>query len=535
MKQQIVIVGGGAAGVSMMAQLVDSLIKQHMHDITIYLVEKNTVIGPGLPYSTREKDHILNLNASIMSPFPDQPEAFSQWLTQFPEKWSSNYSEHDVLGNPFPPRYLYGLYLRDLAFQVVEKASIHHIRIQMTTGVEVIDLADSGKNKLFITLSDNQRLLADQVILCVGHLPSSLYRQFKQYPRYIDSPWNAAYKQIAPGDPVILIGSRLTAIDAALALVANGHRGKIHLASRSGLLPTVLGPITPYQRQVLTLEKLHELSLKGERLLSLEEVLRLFWLELELATGKPINLTVFPDPALSAEQWLSNEITAAEAGPRGWQCVLMSVYTIIPEIWQLLKQQDKGIFLDYFYGLFITYLAAFPPQNARKILCLLQSGQLEVHAGLHAINYDHTTQCYHAVFNTDTISAPWVMNATGPGYEVTHSDSQLFEAMLNRGIICPHELGGIQLDFRTLRVKDTHGKTSLPIFAVGELTRGEYLVTTDLGQTAKQVKQVVYQVIKGMQVAASAQLQSQFFSPQFQSASTKSETGEGLVLPKAKL
>jgi uncharacterized NAD(P)/FAD-binding protein YdhS len=536
--QNIIIIGGGAAGVSTIAQLVDNLISNGIKDVLIYLIEKNKTIGPGLPYTTQIKNHILNLNASIMSPLPDQPDAFAKWLMQFPEKWPSDHFKDKITNDLFPPRYIYGLYLKDLASEIVKKAHLHSIQIKIFCDVEAIDIYVSSKNKLLVTLSDNKKYLADQVILCTGHLPSAFYQKFKQHPGYFESPWNERCQNISFSEPVILIGSRLTAIDAALALANNSHIGKIHMVSRSGLLPVVLGPIKPYSRQVLTLEKLNELSLKGEKLLSLEEVLNLFWKELKITEVNLFDFKNLPDSSLTPEQWLIEEIKAAESGPREWQSVFMSVYTIIPEIWQLLNEKDKAIFLEYFYGLFMTYLVAFPIENAKKILHLLQTGQLEIHAGLSSINYNNIDKCYHAVCSDQIIKSAYVINATGPGYDIIQSDSKLFKALLDRELIIPHVLGGIQLDFKTLKVKNIYGKTTLPLFAVGEITHGEYLATTDLGQTTKQIRQVVHQIIKLSQVpvnASPSKSSSHFFSKKFTSLNNTQQTYKESILPKSKL
>jgi uncharacterized NAD(P)/FAD-binding protein YdhS len=72
----IAIVGGGASGALMTAHLL-----RFADDaIRLTLIEPRAKIGRGIAYATENESHRLNVRASNMSAFPDDPDHFWRWL-----------------------------------------------------------------------------------------------------------------------------------------------------------------------------------------------------------------------------------------------------------------------------------------------------------------------------------------------------------------------------------------------------------------------------------------------------------------------
>jgi len=69
---RIAIIGGGASGVIAAANLA----RASCGDAEIVLIERRRDVGRGLAYSTRQPDHLLNVRASNMSAFADDPDHF---------------------------------------------------------------------------------------------------------------------------------------------------------------------------------------------------------------------------------------------------------------------------------------------------------------------------------------------------------------------------------------------------------------------------------------------------------------------------
>src|SRR4029077_9362641 len=107
-----------------------------------------------------------------------------------------------------------------------------------------------------IGLDDGGHVEADRVVLALGNLtPRAPHAALKTAgPRYVRAPWaHRALAAIEHDEPVLLVGSGLTAVDVALTLAGRGHRGPIDALSRHGLLPRRHGPWSsnPARRPVL--------------------------------------------------------------------------------------------------------------------------------------------------------------------------------------------------------------------------------------------------------------------------------------------
>lgn len=526
-EKTVVIIGGGAAGVSTLYQLVELLAKDHEKNTKIIVIEKSSKIGLGLAYGTEiDSPHILNLPSSAMSPIPNKPTHFIEWLrdeNNLP-KWRHFFPNLDIDKNEYLPRALFGMYLNDLVEATKEYAQTENIQVEFIHD-EAIDIERLANNQANIKLLNNPApLSADNVILCIGHLPPSQkeYKAFKPVKQYYETPWQTQpnMADIPISEDIIILGTRLTAIDAILTREATiekatqagytGTIGKIFAVSRNGLLPCVIGPTKDYQRSKLTLEKINQITAGGTKPLQLKELKKLFKEEIKsgykLLESKDINLRLkgIFDKSLKTPptEWLKKEIDAARNRIRPWQTVLASLYSIVPNIWKILNENDKQEFLDKYYSFWITYLAAFPLENAEKILGLLQTGRLAVLGGLHSVSYSEQTQKFSVNLSvsgslvTECLEAKYLVNAAGQGHDVTQTDSVLLKNLVERHLITPHPLGGVQIHFKSLRSAAANDKT-IPIFIVGDGgTWGTCMATADLGQTARQAQRVVYSLMK---------------------------------------
>jgi uncharacterized NAD(P)/FAD-binding protein YdhS len=501
MSLTIVIIGGGAAGVSVLAQLTKKYTENKQEDVKIIVIEKNDNVGPGLAYSTEDNSHIINLSAENMSPIPGDPKHFIKWLQSKESKWKLLFPDFDIQKCSFPPRALFGMYLIDLAKTTQERAQENGIKITFMKG-EVVDIDEKiNKNTKFeISLVDDSiKVIADQVILCIGHLPPTDYKELISKPGYFHSPWPTKQLSHIPKDKdVHIIGTRLTAIDIVLALVERGHTGKITMVSRYGLLPCVIGPSESYTKRFLTLENIVELTANGTQPLKLSKLKELFLQEIEYAEGKHPELDKLLKTVKSIkspEKWLEKEIELAESKKRPWQSVLASLYPIVPNIWNMLGDQDKKEFLEKYYSLWMTYLAAFPIQNAKKILALLKKGQLEIRGGLQSIKFNPQDQIFEILLNDNkSLKANYLINGIGAGHDITKIDSQLLKNLLAKKLVIPYPIGGIDIDFKTLNVKGYKNHEIQIIknfFAVGDGTNwGACMATADLGQIDREAIQV---------------------------------------------
>lgn len=209
----IAIVGGGASGVLLAAQLV------RKSRLRVALIERGTHPGLGVAYSTHSLGHLLNVRASDMTALADEPDHFVQWLSRD----SRGYGRAD-----FVPRAIYGQYLRDLLADSVQRAGG---RLEVVTG-NVVAIRDR-QDGVDVEIEGRPALRARKAVLATGHRPPS-----KDAGAYHGNPWrDEAIAGLAPEGSVLLIGTSLTMIDVLISLMEHGHKGPIVALSRRGLVP----------------------------------------------------------------------------------------------------------------------------------------------------------------------------------------------------------------------------------------------------------------------------------------------------------
>ncbi|WP_240992197.1 FAD/NAD(P)-binding protein [Rickettsiella grylli] len=470
---RIAIIGGGPAGVSLCLQLFNQLkFRAIKYPLEIMVFEKTNTIGAGLPYAEKESSYILNLPKDKMEVIPEDKRRFSTWLiTKYPNNASF-----------FSPRYFFGQYLQHRAEKLQEESEKYNIKVNYLTQNSVLNISKLGTDH-FSVETNRGTWQANYVILCTGHMPSENYSQHIGQPGYWHNPWdNLAFSTLKNNESVGIIGTRLTAIDIVIRLLNQKHRGPIIMTSRNGLLPAVLAKSIPsYPLQYLKPTAI-------SKTMTLNTLIKLFFKEVSTAQGKQcsFNSIVKSYQDMTALAWLNKEINEAEKGEKPWQQVFFSIYPSFSLIWSKLSLEDKKEFLLKYYSTLMTYLAAFPLDNAYKIQQLLESGQLKVLGGCQSIKRQQ--EKYILQGKNASFEVKHLFNATGPGHNILCQS--LYSKMQNRGLIRQHLLGGLEVDQQTLRVLNSRGQPHPRLFAIGELTRGNYLITADMGCVVKQAAQI---------------------------------------------
>jgi uncharacterized NAD(P)/FAD-binding protein YdhS len=222
----IAVVGGGASGALMAAHLL----KCAGDAIRVTVIEPRAQIGRGLAYATENKSHRLNVRASNMSAFPDDPDHFWRWLRANGHKGEDRFC--------FVPRLVYGRYLGGLVEDRLAETDPGRVRWlrEMVTGLS------EGHRSVTLHFSDCETAVFDMAILCCGHEASETLDAPFVSPWEDPRSWNAA-----PDSTILILGTGLTMVDAAIALSESGHRGPIVALSRRGLLPQGHRRVEPAQ------------------------------------------------------------------------------------------------------------------------------------------------------------------------------------------------------------------------------------------------------------------------------------------------
>jgi uncharacterized NAD(P)/FAD-binding protein YdhS len=324
------IIGGGFCGTLAAINLLKSR-SNTTQEITI--IERRSVIGPGLAYSGKSEAFKLNVPVSAMSPFEDQPNAFLEWLSK---------RRPETTPDEFVARYHYGDYLNELLSDVTLKNPHNELS---TIRDEVIDLQyNLEKDRFILRLKSGDSVLAHRVILAIGNLPREEELFGVRLGGLLNNPYDLnLYNGVAKYSDVIVIGSGLTAVDCVLECESRGFKGSYTIISRHAKLPL------PHEAQIATpnglIKEINELS-SEPRLRELVSLARR-WGKL-LGSSQPI---------------------------------IVALRGQVQRIWMRLSREDKGRFLRHLRHFWDVHRHRIPAQHQTKLEQLRGEGRLQVLRG----------------------------------------------------------------------------------------------------------------------------------------------------------
>jgi uncharacterized NAD(P)/FAD-binding protein YdhS len=470
---RVLQVGCGPSGVSVLRQLLPRLARAGA-EVRMEVCDP-AEMGPGLAFSTPYDLHLLNVRADVMSLSPDDKGEFARWRACHAGPTAAGRNDDD-----YPPRRLFGGYARTVLAETLRTARDAGQRVALSAE-RAVALWPAGAGRWRCRFSSGRSAVYDTVVLALGHLPSRCFSAADGGPSFLRSPWGDL---ALPADQTVgIIGTRLTGIDAVLALRERGHAGRIVLASRSGRLPSVRGRVVPFDLRLLP----HFVSGHGTGTATLRQVAEVIGREIEAAEERPIDWTAVlrPPPTTPAELRRDLEFAGAP-----WQSVLAAIVRWVPDLWRILDPPGRDLFMDSYLSLWAGRIASFPAITARRLLEMMDSGQLTVRGTLTAIE---PAGGRHRMRFDDgrRLAADVIINATGPGFGPDSlAANPLTAQLLRTGLAAPHRHGGIAVDLGTLEVTDARGRPEKGLHVIGDLTRGEFLATNAVENTVRQSVQL---------------------------------------------
>lgn len=484
-RSDICIVGGGASGIALLAQLIKRAGRTGGVR-SIAVIEKGPVVGPGLAYSTTYDCNVLNMRASTMSLYPDDPGHFCRWMRS---QCTALSAAHPLFNSddPYPPRSVYGAYLIAMAGELQAAARAVGVEARFIRG-DVTDIVEKDGSML-MTLADGHTHRAGKVALTLGNFPSSLHGSLIGTRGYFHSPWpDVRLMRDIPRDAdVIIIGTRLSGIDAALMLAENGHSGSLTLVSRSGVLPAVQGIRLPYTRRW----KMEELARDLEACPNdaFRRIVNFLKEEITLYCGSAgLSRAQQTVPPLRA---LREDLEAARSGQVSWQSVLVATAGCIERFWNCCDPETRTLFLERHLSRWFACRHAIPIKNAERILRLMESGQLRVLSGLHSIRHDPDAGIFSVTRQQgNTLRSRILINATGEEYDTARIRSPLLGRLLAGGMLAAHPQGGVHVDFRTCEAIGPAPRSPGTLFVIGSLTRGVHFYTNAIDRNVAHAARV---------------------------------------------
>ena len=438
--RRIAIVGGGASGVLLAVHLL-----RHRPDgLIVTMIERRPDLGAGVAYATKHPDHLLNVRASNMSAFPDDPGHFSRWL-----------DGQGRAGGPdgFEPRRLYRDYLAGLTDPLFLEGQLRRVRGEAAAlrddalGFDILCRDGEGGPETSVR--------ADVVVVATGN----------EGPTLPAEPWRHAgwggdqdRPPIAHDAPVLVIGTGLTMVDRVLWLLHDGHRGPITAVSRHGLMPQAHRPTPPTAP---------------------------FAAE-DLPLGRPIR---------ALTRWLRDRAADCERSGSGWRAAVDGLRPHTQALWRQLPEDERRRFLRHVRPFWDMHRHRIAPQAAAQLAAAERRGQLTIVAGRMAHFEPHAGGVAVTVLprgsgTAAVYDAAAVFECRGRAADVSRSENPFLRHLLGEGRARPDALGlGLDVTARCALV-DAGGQASDRLYATGPITSGafwEIVAIPDIRQQADRL------------------------------------------------
>jgi uncharacterized NAD(P)/FAD-binding protein YdhS len=426
---RIAVVGAGLSGTAMALHAL----AQGAESVT--LIEREYAPGRGVAYGTRRPEHLLNVPARRMSVFPADPEHFARWVGD---------------GEDFAQRRLFGDYLSDmLAASGAELVRGEAVAVEREGGEERVRLADGGA------------VAADAVVLALGNLkpaPPPGLRPEALGGLYVEDPWFGGIAEgLAESDTVLLVGTGLTAVDAALTLDAEGFEGRIVALSRRGLAPRAN-------------------------------------LRREAVAAPPAGFPASCSGLLRAVR--------RRAAAIGWREAVHEVRQRVQALWARAPLDARRRFIRHLRPWWDVHRHRIAPAVAERIQALESRDLLRFVAG-RLISAERSGRRAAVRWRRrggeaiKTLEVDRIINCTGPELDIRRAGEPLLDSLVAAGRIRPDACRlGIDVDSEC-RTLDRDGTPSGTLAAIGPMTRGAFWESIAVSDIAAQAQAVAARLAPG--------------------------------------
>jgi uncharacterized NAD(P)/FAD-binding protein YdhS len=472
--RRVVIVGAGLGGTATAIRFLQFA----REPLQIVLLERRSDYrNAGAAYyrAGNHWHHVFNIQAGRMSVFREDVDDFVAWANREADRsdWPPEWHDVEFTESGPAPRRIYQDYL---ARRLAEAAS------EALPGVTLIEADGEAvdvevvANHVHVVVenlcmpsgraaTDRMRLEADHVILATGLETKhpAFADRVMDHPSFIRHPYSQVGLQrvldLRPDAVVAIVGTLLTAYDAASLLLRRGHAGRIYMISRSGLTLRTYPP--DHQHRVLTLPPP---QLDGDMYAGRERLVRRFKEEWERACATLIREHPEVSPAVVTER-------VAKA----WEPHLPHIVERIPSF-------ELQALLDRYTSLLATLrVSAVAYTTGIVDAAMAEGGQITLTAGrVDEIRSTDTGTLVVSVSgpaSTHTIETDLVISNFGRESDYERVDSPLWANLVRNKIACSHRRTGrgVEVDSRGYLLGPAGGPSG-PISAVGSPREGDELV-----------------------------------------------------------
>lgn len=441
----VAVIGDGAAGVL----TVTALLGRAAATRTPLRVEwiGDGARGRGVAYASAAPWHRLNVPAAGMSvgDDPDGADGFPRWL-----------AAHGVTltdGDDFATRHHYGSYLLERLAAARAAAAGGGAVLHEHRGRATAAAVDADGVRVSVGGGDVRvEVRADRAVLALGvptHTPlPNLTAAAAGHPRLVADPWSGRLDAVT-GGAVLLVGTGLTMVDAALSLARRLPDLRLRAVSRSGLLP---------HRHLRDREEPGEPAIRPRAGLTLDEVVA----------------------AVEAR---------VAAAPERWRTVVDGLRPVTQDLWRSLSLADRERFLRAHEPRWLRHRSRIAPVVAEEIDALRRAGRLRLGAAsVGEIDADGDRLRVRLVDRAgrpEHVGADWVVACTGVQYDVRRAGDPLVAGLLRDGLARSHPLDlGLDCTPDGALLSDAGPPDRL--HTLGSLRRGEAYESIAIHEIAEQ-------------------------------------------------
>ncbi|WP_284358411.1 FAD/NAD(P)-binding protein [Candidatus Phycosocius spiralis] len=392
--------------------------------------------GCGLAYGAQDPTHLLNSAHWNMGLLLDEPDGFTHWLSaQSPTKKLSD----------FVPRAEYGAFLQSKWHENLKLLTLKGVEVHVIqqSAISILELTDR-----FVTIVDdagtNHSCAA--VLVCMG--PTLISETGLRHEKLISPIWPHGLQCLKGAcGQVVIIGTGLSGIDAAISALAEPEVTKLTMISRDGRLPLA-----------------HDAAAR-ERL------------DVQFK-GCPLEV-------------LKTIRTAASRVP--WQAVMNALRDQSNIIWHDWTTIERRLALRHLSGMWTAHRNRLPPDVLRQVETAIDHGRLEIIKSFTRLHFDNDGHvCVQLIGSGGIIKPDWVVDARGFA-RINMNMNSFFGQALRDGHFNTSGLGyGIAGD-------KSHRVTPLglaPIHVVGAARIGDLIETTGAPEVRTQVHQSLEALLK---------------------------------------
>ncbi|MEE4540593.1 FAD/NAD(P)-binding protein [Streptomyces sp. V4-01] len=474
---RVLVVGAGLAGTATAIRLL----RFAREPLEIVLLERRSDYrSAGVAYHRDGNpwNHVFNIQAGRMSVFREDVLDFIRWanLEADRQDWPAPWAELEFVEQGPAPRRILQDYLIDRLAEARREAGPGVVLVEADGEAVDMEVRPDGVHVTIRQLSepalaaelgpDSAVVLADHVVLATGlELREPPFAaEVLGHESFIRNPYSKAginrLETVHPEATVAIVGSVLSAYDAAGLLLRRGHTGRIHLISKSGTifrtypgghehgvlqLPCPATLLEPYQDR--------------------EEFLDRVRAEWEAACASVVKDHPDMDPVIVAERV-----------SKAWEPYLPQIIERIP------TPALRGL-LDEFG----TAIAAIRVGAVEYTMAIIEHAlhsedgvvQLVVGsvAGITPTESGRLVVAVAAPEEKHAIEADLVVSNFGREPDYSRVGQPLWRNLLRRGLAAPHERTGrgLEVDAEGTLLGPA-GEPAGPISAVGPLREGDEIV-----------------------------------------------------------